>query len=507
MAISRLKSDFLGLINQEAALGEELRKKSGTRDFHQIEITADETAGSFVKGTQRVLLMAGYTKTQVKAINDAHNNLDKWKGVINNLFTEFAGGPRVHKYGFNLVHVKQLRGTVTGLYMLPPSSRGSNSRRLKMRLFNVKASQKANSNMSDITLKGFSTAMRDHAWEKWKATLPPSLGIKRLNQMSAGSAAAFGLRTPFVHESSSAIGTSVLENIQTQVLHHKDTLPEMELLGVPTVYHDIVKSVIKSLNVDFEEKIIVTSSGEVKTARIIKGSLGGLNFPGSEPGDITKIRKSLMDGLSEYLDNNAHDFGFDSETGIDYEMSKPIRKVIAENAIHNIVKDTKKKIKKGKNKKVVVKSKAKKAESESRKSKLKSSTAYKAIPGAVGVKVAAKAAKRVEEKKQEKAKGLNTLRAQIQKRLPAEVRRNMGRPELINRTGVFSDSAQLVNLRKTKMGISGQYTYKLNPYATFESLGNRKWPAGYNPKPLIAKSIRNLAMQYTEDRIVSLRRI
>ena len=99
------------------------------------------------------------------------------------------------------------------------------------------------------------------------------------------------------------------------------------------------------------------------------------------------------------------------------------------------------------------------------------------------------------------------MRTQIQKRLPAEVRRNMGRPELINRTGVFSNSAQLVNLRRTKMGISGQYTYKLNPYATFESLGNRKWPAGYNPKPLIAKSIRNLAMQYTEDRIVSLRRI
>ena len=507
MAISNLKSDFLALINRQADLGEELRNKSGTTDFHQIEITADETAGAFVKGTQRVLLMAGYNRAEVKAINDAHNNLDAWKGVINNLFTEFASGPTVRKYGFNLVQIKQLRGSVTGLYMLPASSRGSNSRRIKIRLFNVKGSQKANSNMSDITLKGFSTAMRDHAWEKWKATLPPSLALKRLNQMAPGSAGAFGIRTPFVHESSSAVGTSVLKNIQTEVLHHKDTLPEMELLGVSTVYHDIVQSVINSLNIDYEEKTIVTSSGEIKSTRLIKGSLGGLNFPGSEPGDIIKIRENLLNTLSKYLDEHAKDFGFDQETGIDYEMSKPIRKVIAENAIHNIVKDTKKKLKKGKNTKVKIKSKAKKAESKPRNARIKKSTVYKAIPGAIGLKVAARSSKRIEQKKEEKAKGLNTLRAQIQKRLPAEVRRQMGRPELINRTGTFSNSIQLVNLRRTKMGVSGQYTYKLNPYATFESLGQRKWPEAYNPKPLISKSIRELAMQYTKEKLVSLRRI
>ena len=43
-------------------------------------------------------------------------------------------------------------------------------------------------------------------------------------------------------------------------------------------------------------------------------------------------------------------------------------------------------------------------------------------------------------------------------------------------------------------------------YQTFENTGQRRWPLGYNPKPLIAKSIRNLAMQYTEQKLVSLRR-
>ena len=94
----------------------------------------------------------------------------------------------------------------------------------------------------------------------------------------------------------------------------------------------------------------------------------------------------------------------------------------------------------------------------------------------------------------------------INKRLPAEVRRNMGRPALINQTGRFSNSVELENLRPTAKGLSGDFTYQLSPYETFENTGSRRWPTGYNPKPLIAKSIRNLAIQYTSQKLVSLRR-
>jgi hypothetical protein len=94
----------------------------------------------------------------------------------------------------------------------------------------------------------------------------------------------------------------------------------------------------------------------------------------------------------------------------------------------------------------------------------------------------------------------------INKRLPAEVRRNMGRPALRNQTSQFSNSVQLENLRPTVKGLSAEYTYQLSPYETFENTGIRRWPLGYNPKPLITKSIRNLAMQYTEQKLVSLRR-
>jgi hypothetical protein len=99
------------------------------------------------------------------------------------------------------------------------------------------------------------------------------------------------------------------------------------------------------------------------------------------------------------------------------------------------------------------------------------------------------------------------LVSRINKRLPAEVRRQMGRPALINRTGRFSNSAKLLHLKATRGGLTGKYSYLLRPYETFENTGERQWSLGYNPKPLIAKSIRSLAQQITKTKMgITLRR-
>ena len=103
-------------------------------------------------------------------------------------------------------------------------------------------------------------------------------------------------------------------------------------------------------------------------------------------------------------------------------------------------------------------------------------------------------------------KELNKLRALINRRLPAAVRRNMGRPALINRTGRFSNSVELQSLRPAGKSIVGTYSYQFNPYETFENTGEKQWPLGYNPKPLITKSIRDLALEYTSQKF-TLRRV
>ena len=152
-------------------------------------------------------------------------------------------------------------------------------------------------------------------------------------------------------------------------------------------------------------------------------------------------------------------------------------------------------------------SKAKTKKMPRRKSSIAAKTRVMAQTAAAVKRKANKKTKA--ETKRESATGqedLFKLEKLINRRLPAEVRRNMGRPALQNQTGRFSNSVKLESLRQTASGISGEYSYQLSPYETFENTGSRRWPTGYNPKPLIAKSIRNLAMAYTEQKLTSLRR-
>ena len=113
--------------------------------------------------------------------------------------------------------------------------------------------------------------------------------------------------------------------------------------------------------------------------------------------------------------------------------------------------------------------------------------------------------KRQSEKGSLDQRQINKLKMKINQRLPAEVRRNMGRPALRNQTGRFSNSVTLTELRQGPKTLIGKYAYMFAPYETFENEGERRWPTGYNPKPLITKSIRNLALQYTEEKF-TLRR-
>ena len=109
-------------------------------------------------------------------------------------------------------------------------------------------------------------------------------------------------------------------------------------------------------------------------------------------------------------------------------------------------------------------------------------------------------------KRKDKLPTLAKLKHLINRSLGPMIRKNMGRPALQNQTGRFSNSAELVRLKQGKKSLIGEYTYQLNPYATFENLGQKQWPQGYNPKPLITKSIREVAQRHIEAKF-TLRRV
>ena len=94
-------------------------------------------------------------------------------------------------------------------------------------------------------------------------------------------------------------------------------------------------------------------------------------------------------------------------------------------------------------------------------------------------------------------------KAFINTRLSKQVANNMGRPQLDNITGRFANSVQITNATSTGQQAHFDYTY--NPlYRVFEN--GSDYSPNYDPRPLIEKSIRQLAAARMETKF-TLRRV
>jgi len=95
-------------------------------------------------------------------------------------------------------------------------------------------------------------------------------------------------------------------------------------------------------------------------------------------------------------------------------------------------------------------------------------------------------------------------RAFINQRLSGQVIGNMGRPSLENRSGRFAGSVNIVNAVSNAGVTHFDYTYQQNPYRAFERGG--EYSPNYDPRQLIEKSIRELALQKLDTKF-TLRRV
>lgn len=92
------------------------------------------------------------------------------------------------------------------------------------------------------------------------------------------------------------------------------------------------------------------------------------------------------------------------------------------------------------------------------------------------------------------------LQALLDARIQDQVKRNMGkgnRHDILNlRTGRFAESVEIKRLTRSRNDlITVFYSYMRSPYATFAEGGKQEYPRSRNPKTLISKSIRDLAME------------
>ena len=269
----------------------------------------------------------------------------------------------------------------------------------------------------------------------------------------------------------------------------------------------VQRGILKGLKLDWKQERIPDQNGKVVETRVIDLSIDLLSVNNADTAnDLKNLRKNAKELIDKQLGKLVKKSGISKA---DLQSSKTFRQAAGETAANEImnglVKGGKKSIKSIKRKKPS----GIKLNQRGKAQPKKTSTATAVATGAalqVNKKPRVTGRGKSREKGKSKEINLGTLKAQINRRLPAEIRRNMGRPALINRTGRFSESAEVTAIRQSQKTLTADYTYQLRPYETFENTGNIEWPTGYNPKPLIAKSIRNLALSLTDQKF-TLRRV
>jgi len=462
-----------------------------------IEIGGVEGIQAFITVTKKLLK----DENQLNKINNVENWTKAVKSVVGKIDRTGKIGelslPRWDKKGTNSPGIYKLLGS-------------KSTNRVIIRSYRKKGGRIG----GDAQIRKLAAAFRNELWDAWirknyseaavggQADLfsdSNALGSSKPGKRARTAkgkydtralGAQFAINTPIAHREQSTTAVYGLRDLE-------ENAPSVNLeFGITT--RNVIDIIKESLNINYNEDRRKKAEGNYNIKTYVEARFEKSN---KEITDIDGIKAAALKGIRKLIREQKLD--------IDQKGSKTTRQQVTGDVIKDILDNTEisykgKKVKakisrKNKNKfdktakRAAVKAKSKKGKNVSRLAL--------AVSGASSLR-----GKRPGKNKREKVNTLQRVETLINKRLPAEVRRNMGRPALINQSSRFSNSTK-VNLRQTKAGISGEYTYLTSPYETFENTGSRKWPTGYNPKPLITKSIRNLAIQYTTQKLVSLRRV
>ena len=355
----------------------------------------------------------------------------------------------------------------------------------------------------------FNLQVRNMLWAHWSNRTGRIYGV---TSKSAGKKAT-GAEMQVAHERDTTIGAMILKSL-------RENRPTMTIRGVMTV-SEIVDQIESNLGIDLDRNYEVTKKGFSFKWNIFASMRK--NYAGSEDTDMSRIKNSRRygPGKAEEAIYQIYERKFGSFWAKLWRLrgsTPPKDQAIGGHAadlIDGIVRpltragrpDMRFKVNKTAKNFKGTKDKGTIKKPTNRKPK----TTTKIITQTIIGKTA-----RPQKERRKGVQEMVRLQALINKRLPAQVRRNMGKPALTNRSGTFSNSPEILKLSRTKTGLTADYTYmktgggtpprtnQPGVYQTFESSG--RWPVGYNPKDLIKKSIRELAVQYTDEKFVQLRR-
>ena len=210
-------------------------------------------------------------------------------------------------------------------------------------------------------------------------------------------------------------------------------------------------------------------------------------------GSLKKVRKGTEKALNDLLKNIVNNRNYEDLKGSDSRREITTKKIIKsfQDGIKNSnnIKLTKKvdtKIKLSNGKEV----------SKTKKDKTKPG---KSLQASIGQDI------RSRINKGQSAQSVIGLATLINQKLPQTVMANMKPPALQNRTGRFAQSVRVTDVMLTQKGYpSIGYTYRKNPYQTFE-MGQKQGSKDRDPRNLIDKSIREIAAELLVGRFFTRR--
>ena len=490
-----------------------VRKEESKNFAHIAEFTAFESAGAFEAGTQTFInkLPDGDLKN---VLNEANSKFS-YQMVISEIFTDIISGALKLKGTKTVKQKAAIRfkdffvsgpGSTTKQFSIMP---GSNPNRLILQVDSANATNR-------FTIFTVCTEMRKEIFHRWLRKAGKSLTA----QEAVSATKDIANSTDYSHKSRT-IGRAGFQNFVEEVVASK-VFPKT-VMNVTITSMDLLKYIVSRSNMEYS--VDFTPEYQMGTGQIPKSQTRKLTVKGLVQSQGTKraddwmarkdkgggVKKLVQDGAIEFLRKNLPEhFEGEKKTGKGTSMSDAVgatgspsfEEETVSGAIQEITKKAKPK-KRVKNKTVTIKTqpKVRKRTKESINVSSKGS-APKAVTTSISIKLSATGRLRKQKEVGKKELNLGKVKTSINRKLGAEIRRNMGRPALINQTGRFSDSAELVSLRQAQNSKIGTYNYQLRPYETFENNGDRQWPAGFNPKPLIAKSIRNLAVGTITDKFI-----
>ena len=523
-----------------------LKKQFG--DFLQKEIK-DLSSGFFIGPDDILYASAGGAEFRRAMMNGAtaickahdktllkYNTDAYWNTAVRQLSKQLKIENRLKVAGgvYNFAPATQEKYTVkqnntvslnSGVYIETLSS-------TKIELAVVTSTSDASRNF--IKVEKVFSALKDGVWNKWVERLNKELGSGNVaiggstettkGGRVRGSKGAKG-KFQYVGDSKK-FGTLLSANVKrahtgqttTTVMALEklsQSIVPLSSMGVNIDTGGLVRDITKGLKIDFGRERRKKKGVTNKQINFIEVRLAP-NVREYSKGNKARDKAGILVAAQRYIQQKIQD-GINSgvlDVGLDQEASKPFKDAVVDDAINlianTIAKKNKKRVKRISlnttksptiNEKGINLYKGKGAGSSKPKKRSISSAGRIAGSAVFSGRARDASGRQIDENMSP-----TRLKGLINRRLPAEVRRNMGRPALINQTGRFSNSVELVNLRQGPNTLVGEYTYMHNPYRTFENAGQRQWPAGYDPKPLITKSIRNLAIQHVENRF-TLRRV